>query len=358
MSRWPDPLIRWLRNRKSMSAAPSPGSLEGMSRGMLDNLARALADKSGRKALPGVGHPGVVYGALADGDLRRAETLCREVFKRGGPGSGFAQVDMLELLGVTGSPESMPFWTEVLGWSRPRDALSATRRRLALAGMAHAACRSRSPACRDGLVDACVHPDPTVRGDAVWYLASLYFVRGLPLPDDVRARCLEVAAGDPAFVPRFLARRSLAESGPSAPANRPDGGCTLDVRLTGAARFKCRLAVRSSHTIEDLHHAIQDAYGWDADHCYELRLDGPRDDPRFVLGASRGDFDQDGERGWWPTLGELGLEVGDKFVYFFDFGDCHSFVVKVVGATAQADPYTHPFVVSRTGEPPEQYPDW
>lgn len=354
-----DPLDRWLRGGEFLGLSPRGNSTFVLqARAGLDELARALADGSGRRRLPEYGLDFGVPVVLPDVDRQRAEALYGQVFTRGGPGSTFVQEGLLGLLGATGSAKSVPFWSEILHWKRPRDPFSAARRRFALAGMAHAACREDSSVAIDALTAACRDPEPPVRGEAVWYLSRVFLTRSRSLPDDVRELCRELASSDRAFRPRFLARRILAGIGEPAPLDLPGGAFTFEVRLAGDRGFVCRLALRSEQTLGDLHYAIQEAFEWDADHLHEFYLDGSRDDRRFVFGSTWDEAEGPDDAAACPLLGELGLPVGHAFKYFFDFGDHHEFSVKVVARSPQAEAAEHPHVVSRKGEPPPQYAGW
>lgn len=54
---------------------------------------------------------------------------------------------------------------------------------------------------------------------------------------------------------------------------------TLHVSLPGAGRVWRKLELRGDQTLEDLHYAIQDAYGWDADHLYSFFMSNKAWDP-------------------------------------------------------------------------------
>jgi len=49
---------------------------------------------------------------------------------------------------------------------------------------------------------------------------------------------------------------------------------TLHVTLIGHGRVWRKLLLREDQTLEELHIAIQEAFGWDADHLYSFFLSG------------------------------------------------------------------------------------
>lgn len=86
--------------------------------------------------------------------------------------------------------------------------------------------------------------------------------------------------------------------------------------------------MRGDQTLADLHHAIFDAYGREEEHVYEFQFGkGPIDPkgPRYVLPGAYELSRQEGPpaagRVTDTTLDALGLEIGDRFGYWFDFGD-------------------------------------
>ncbi|MBN1485500.1 MAG: plasmid pRiA4b ORF-3 family protein, partial [Chloroflexia bacterium] len=110
---------------------------------------------------------------------------------------------------------------------------------------------------------------------------------------------------------------------------------------------------RSEQTLQDLHRAILRAFGWDSDHLYSFFMNGQAWDERYSFAAP---FEQDRPR-WTDegVLGELGLTLKHKFLYYFDYGDSHRFEVQVVAIQAQAEPGEYPRLVDSRGEAPAQY---
>jgi len=106
-----------------------------------------------------------------------------------------------------------------------------------------------------------------------------------------------------------------------------------------------RLQVPSKISLAELHHVIQAAMGWYDCHLHQFELDGREyADPRHMLDATS---DESGR-----TLARL--QPGDRFSYWYDFGDdwWHDISVESVG---RADPaLTYPrCVTGRRACPPE-----
>lgn len=86
------------------------------------------------------------------------------------------------------------------------------------------------------------------------------------------------------------------------------------------------IQIRGDQTLEDLHQAIFDAFDRFDDHMYEFHFGkGPMDPkaPRYVLpqGFDKGEDNPPAGRVDTTIIESLGLKVGDRFGYWFDFGD-------------------------------------
>lgn len=122
------------------------------------------------------------------------------------------------------------------------------------------------------------------------------------------------------------------------------------------------IQIRGDQTLEDLHDAIFDAYGrWDA-HMYEFQFGkGPMDPKarRYVLAMA---FDMGEDN---PPVGQvdqtridsLGLRVGHRFGYWFDFGDDWWHQINVEAIEDEVAQGKFPKLVKKTGKNPPQYPD-
>ncbi|MEN6568262.1 MAG: plasmid pRiA4b ORF-3 family protein [Veillonellales bacterium] len=112
-----------------------------------------------------------------------------------------------------------------------------------------------------------------------------------------------------------------------------------------------RIQLSSRHTLHDLHKVILDAYEFDDDHLYAFFMEGKP---------------WRGEAYWSPQndegpyadkikLGSLNLEVKQKFLYLYDFGDEWTFSVQVEKIVETDAPALKPMILESRGEAPEQY---
>jgi hypothetical protein len=124
------------------------------------------------------------------------------------------------------------------------------------------------------------------------------------------------------------------------------------------------IQIRSDQTLEDLHHALFDAFDRWEEHMYEFQFgQGPMDPegPRYVLPVAMdsvsgrekppaGRVDQ-------TAIGSLGLEVGSRFGYWFDFGDDWWHQVNAEAIDEDVPRGKFPKVTGRVGQSPPQYAD-
>jgi hypothetical protein len=193
---------------------------------------------------------------------------------------------------------------------------------------------------------------------------------------------------------------------------------TLHVSLPGTGRVWRKIEIRADQTLENLHFAIQRAYGWDADHLYSFFMSGkawdqnseyrlpegytpwgePMDDEdeyddedieltpqereqalRELFGGGEGmtveEMEASMERFWeeflaeeaasrpgnvqTTTMGDLDLLPGQDFMYLFDYGDEWRFKVRVHALNENANPQAeYPRIVESVGKAPPQYHTW
>ena len=149
---------------------------------------------------------------------------------------------------------------------------------------------------------------------------------------------------------------------------------TLDVFIIGgpvSEKFAtknpivCRtIQIRGDQTLEDLHDAIFDAFGrWEC-HMYEFTFGkGPMDPKakRYVLPHALeiqqeqpnppiGRVDE-------TTIESLGLKVGNRFGYWFDFGDDWWHQINVEAIEKKVLRGKFPKVTKKVGKSPPQYAD-
>ncbi|HWH70365.1 MAG TPA: plasmid pRiA4b ORF-3 family protein [Candidatus Sulfotelmatobacter sp.] len=124
------------------------------------------------------------------------------------------------------------------------------------------------------------------------------------------------------------------------------------------------IVMHGDQTLADLHEAIFDAFDRWEEHFYEFQFGkGPMDPqgPRYVL-SDVFETEQDEER---PPAGEverttldsLGLKVGRRFGYWFDFGDDWWHQINVEEIQPGVPKGRYPRVIKRQGKSPPQYPD-
>ena len=111
----------------------------------------------------------------------------------------------------------------------------------------------------------------------------------------------------------------------------------------------------ADQTLEDLHEFLREEFGWDDPHLYSFWLDGDfwgDDESEY---AAPFELEESGARSAATPLRELGLSVGQRIAYVFDYGDEWR-----VGITVKAESDSPeaplPRVLERVGEAPPQYP--
>jgi hypothetical protein len=122
------------------------------------------------------------------------------------------------------------------------------------------------------------------------------------------------------------------------------------------------IQIRGDQTLEDLHHAIFDAFDRYDEHMYEFQFGkGPMDPkaPRYVLPGAfetdRGEKNPPAGRVDRTSIESLGLNVEQSFGYWFDFGDdwWHQINVEAIGDKVPSGKF--PRVTKRVGKSPPQY---
>jgi hypothetical protein len=307
------------------------------------------------------------YGKLHLGALRwpvptalpaqvvtRTESLYRRVYELGGTGNTYTQEGLLNLIALAQDADSVPFWLEILSFAKPRDAFRQRRFTQGLSALALMAIQKELPAAYQGLLNvAKTHSNNKARGLALHYLGKVYAATERPLPEELKTEILRITAADPAFESRFQARVLLGEHGAPVPPDNPGGVYAFKVKFMWDKRIYRTIELRSEQTLDELHFAIQQAIHWDADHLYSFYMNGELYDDRYGFSCP---YEED--RPPWTdeaVLGELGLVLGHKFLYYFDYGDSHKFEVEVVAIHPQADDEKYPRVVEAHAEAPAQY---
>lgn len=124
------------------------------------------------------------------------------------------------------------------------------------------------------------------------------------------------------------------------------------------------LLIRGDQTLEDLHHALFDAFGREEEHMYEFQFGkGPMDPEglRYVLPTAfkgPGGGPPPAGRVDRTSLDSLNLKEGDRFGYWFDFGDDWWHQINVETVEEKVPRGKYPRVTKRVGKSPPQYVDW
>jgi hypothetical protein len=167
--------------------------------------------------------------------------------------------------------------------------------------------------------------------------------------------------------------RKQAASVPPADQGKPHL-YTLDVFLLGgpvSEKFTRKnpvvsrtIQIRGDQTLEDLHHAIFDAFGRWEEHMYEFQFGkGPMDPEarRYVLPNAleieSGEKNPPVASVDQTTIESLGLKVGDRYGYWFDFGDDWWHQINVEAVEDKVSRGKFPKVTKREGKSPPQYAD-
>jgi hypothetical protein len=125
------------------------------------------------------------------------------------------------------------------------------------------------------------------------------------------------------------------------------------------------IQIRGDQTLQDFHDAIFDAFGRWEQHAYEFQFGkGPMDPqgPPYVLpGAFRFSIEEGipaAGRVDQTSIDSLSLEVGDRFGYWFDFGEDWWHQINVEAIEDRVPRGNYPRVTKRRGRSPPQYVDW
>lgn len=131
---------------------------------------------------------------------------------------------------------------------------------------------------------------------------------------------------------------------------------------SGGRCFSRTVQIRGDQTLEDLHHAIFDAFDREEEHMYEFQFGtGPMDPdgPRYVLPGAyetdAGERTSAAGRVDTTTIGSLNLAVGRSFGYWFDFGDDWWHQINVEAVDERVPKGKFPKVTKRVGKSPPQY---
>ena len=124
------------------------------------------------------------------------------------------------------------------------------------------------------------------------------------------------------------------------------------------------IQIRGDQTLVDLHEAIFDAFGRWEEHGYEFTFGkGPMDPKakRYVLPNAleiqQGQPNPPIGRVDETTIESLKLKIGDRFGYWFDFGDDWWHQINVEAIEKKVAEGKFPKVTKKVGKSPPQYAD-
>jgi len=177
----------------------------------------------------------------------------------------------------------------------------------------------------------------------------------------VRRRSARPPAGG--GVPSRSRRATRTQSKVAAPSK----GFVFKVALKGSPGTWRRIAVRGDQTLHRVHAGIFAAFDREEEHLYSFYFPkaGARGHARLPtaveythpFAAESDPFGETHPDASKARLDRLGLRVGQKFEYLFDFGDSwwHEITVEAVAALRSAGAPVS--LLERRGASPAQYPD-
>lgn len=136
---------------------------------------------------------------------------------------------------------------------------------------------------------------------------------------------------------------------------------TIKIKCVGGVYlqepFDRTVEVQSKTSLDALHNLIQKLTGFDNDHCYDFFIGKNPHDCRNCLIAEDG-FMVTAKKPM-KTLGQVfPIPKGQKFYYWFDFGDDWKFEITLKGSKEKAPGVKYPIIISEQGKQPEQYPEF
>lgn len=157
--------------------------------------------------------------------------------------------------------------------------------------------------------------------------------------------------GESFFLPfkALFAESELQRTLPREETGFVDGTYVFKVALRGG--LWRRIEISADDTLLSLHRSIQEAYEFDDDHLYAFFMNGKRWSKEMFTSP----YDEDGPHVNQVRIGELGLYVGQKILYLFDFGDEWRFQVRLEYIRAEGPKPSRPRIVEKKGKAPNQY---
>lgn len=150
------------------------------------------------------------------------------------------------------------------------------------------------------------------------------------------------------FIPLFP-EGELSQTLAKPEAKWRDGTYTFKVSLwNGVWR---RIEMKATHTLSDLHMAIQEAFDFDNDHLYAFYMDNKR----FSDNCFNASYMDEGPYAEDAELGLLDIVKGQEFLYLFDFGHEWRFTIKFEKVDPKTSENERPTIIEKRGDAPDQY---
>ena len=127
--------------------------------------------------------------------------------------------------------------------------------------------------------------------------------------------------------------------------------CNFTFKVSLGKNIWRKIKLSSKHSLEDLHLAIQEAFNFDNDHLYAFFMDGKR----YSRNAYHSPMGDEGPFTDEAIMEQLGLYVGQKILYYFDYGDSWEFAVQLLTIDEGERPLKNPKITEVKGEAPAQY---
>ncbi|MCP4360735.1 MAG: plasmid pRiA4b ORF-3 family protein [Chloroflexi bacterium] len=259
-------------------------------------------------------------------------------------------VQKLAALGRMADPQLANFWRETAVAANPHTPFHHERLIIATAALALIIIRRQHAAATASLRHLSHHPLPELRELAIHYLGRSYTESGQPFPANILLEISHIATHDMVFSPRFQARRILQISAHPIPHDNPQGVYNFKVMPLSNRRVYRIIALRSEQTLRDLQRFIQHAFEWENERLFSFYMNGRKYDDRYRFSCT-----YEEHRPPWAyeaIIGQLGLILGHRFLYHYDYTADHLFEIEVTAVRAHIRPGNYPRLIDSHGKPP------
>lgn len=134
---------------------------------------------------------------------------------------------------------------------------------------------------------------------------------------------------------------------------------TFKVSPYGESSIARELALAENQTLYNLAEAIVDSFDFDFDHCFGFFSSFEkwfRAERAYELFKDVGEEGSPNARGVKKiTIAET-FSLDKKLLFLFDYGDEWKFTVEFISKEESVYNRKYPFLISKTGKSPEQYP--